>query len=314
MQNFLKTLSQTHLDLKFRTGGGLSVHITEFPGCWMQAADLEALQSDLRTIARTTLAEGDLDYGVFASGAESLTRTIVTLIKQRDGTPIAFNALPVMETEINDRDTKVLHLGLVMVDPGQRSKGFSWILYGLTCFLIFLRNGLRPIHISNVTQVPAITGLVGETFSNVYPTPSLSENIDFHKLLLARAIMKNHRHVFGVGADAGFDEERFVITNAYTGGSDHLKKTFEEAAKYRDEDYNTFCKNALNYERGDDILQLGQMDLSAASTYITKVVPKGSILNVIALSLLVAVRRVILPVSHWFNSSKDFGSLRSIKK
>jgi len=314
MQNFIKSLSQAHLDLTFRTSGGLDVQISEFPGCWMQTDSLAALRTDLRTIAKATLTAGSLDYGVFSEDSDALTRTIVTLVKQRDGTPIAFNALPVMETRINNRDTKVLHLGLVMVDPEQRNRGLSWILYGLTCFLIFLRNGLRPIAVSNVTQVPAVTGLVGETFSNVYPTPSTSENVDFHKLLLARAIMSNHRHVFGVGPDAEFDEDRFVITNAYTGGSDHLKKTFEESAKHRIEDYNDFCQQNLDYNRGDDILQLGQMDLAAAATYISKEVPKGSVLNVIALSTLVAVRRVILPVTHWFNSNKDYGSLRPVKK
>ena len=40
-----------------------------------------------------------------------------------------------------------------MVDPDARSRGFSWVLYGLTCVLLFVRNGLRPLYVSNVTQV-----------------------------------------------------------------------------------------------------------------------------------------------------------------
>ena len=59
--------------------------------------------------------------------------------------------------------------------------------------------------------------------------------------------MRRHRRVFGVGEDAGFDEARFVITNAYTGGSDNLKKSFDVAPKHRDEAYNDFCREQLDY-------------------------------------------------------------------
>ncbi|MBX2824971.1 MAG: hypothetical protein KTR33_09605 [Gammaproteobacteria bacterium] len=315
MRQIIKALSQVYLDLNFKTSNGLHVQIAEFPARWMDHSALSALRQDLRTVAATSLSAGDLDYGVFSADSDRLKQTIVTLVKQRDGTPIAFNALAVIETEAHThRIAKILHLGLVMIDPGQRSRGLSWILYGLTCFLLFLRNGLRPLSVSNVTQVPAVAGLVAETFSNVYPTPASTENADFQKLLLARAIMADHRHVFGVGPEAEFDENSFIITNAYTGGSDHLKKSFEQAAKHRIEHYNSYCEKMLDYERGDDLLQIGQIDLAAASSYISKQVPKGSILNVMALSLLVAMRRVILPVSHWFNSNKDYGNLRALKK
>jgi len=311
MQNYFKTILQTHLDLNFRTNQGLKVQIAEFPGRWMEQEAIKALANDLRTVASSTVTAGELNYGVFSDEAERLKHTIITIVKQSDGTPIAFNALPVIEADINGRETKVLHLGLVMVGAGQRGKGLSWILYGLTCFLLFLRNGLRPIHVSNVTQVPAVTGLVAETFSNVFPTPSAKENSDFRKLLLARSIMSDHRHVFGVGPEASFNEDCFVITNAYTGGSYHLKKTYKESAKHRIEKYNLFCKQALDYDRGDDIFQLGRMDLAAASTYVIRSVPKGSILSVMALGLVIAIQRVVLPVSCWFDADKDFGCLRS---
>ena len=194
------------------------------------------------------------------------------------------------------------------------SRGLSWILYGLTCFLLFLRNGLRPINVSNVTQVPAVVGLVAETFSNVYPSPTLTTNADFQKLLLARAIMTDHRHVFGVGTEAEFDESAFIISNAYTGGSDHLKKTFAQAPKHRIDDYNRFCENTLDYDRGDDVLQLGQIDLAAAASYIRKAVPKGSVLSVAGLGILVALQRVFLPALHWLDSDTDYGCLRPVNK
>jgi hypothetical protein len=71
--------------------------------------------------------------------------TIITLVTHRDGTPIAFNALAIMTLDIQPDPTDVLHLGLVMVDPDQQSGGLSWVLYGLTCFLLFVRNQFRPL-------------------------------------------------------------------------------------------------------------------------------------------------------------------------
>ena len=44
-----------------------------------------------------------------------------------------------------------------------------------------------------------------------------------------------------------FDEERFVITDAYTGGSDNLKKSFAEAPKHRAPLYNEMCERELDY-------------------------------------------------------------------
>ena len=96
----------------------------------------------------------------------------------------------------------------------------------------------------------------------------------FAHLQLARGIMRAHRAVFGVGDEAGFDEARFVITDAYTGGSDALKKTFEAAPKHRDEQYNAFCARELDYARGDDVLQLGRIDLAGARRYLLREVPR----------------------------------------
>ena len=304
-------LSQKYIDIRFKTKDGFNTRILERPGLWMSDVEIGKLSSDLRAVAEKTLKAGNLDYGVFASDRSRLSESILTIIYDKNNErPIAFNALAVMSLNINGHPLEVIHLGLVMVDPGVRSRGLSWILYGLTCVLLFLRAGLRPIYISNVTQVPAIVGMVTKTFSEVYPAPGDGPPQDFRKIQIARAIMANHRHVFGVGEDAGFDETRFIITNAYTGGSDGLKKTFEESPKHRDEAFNSFCHKSLNYERGDDFLQIGLIDLNAARNYLTHMVPPHSILGVISITALLLLQRIALPIIHWFDDKKQYGALR----
>ncbi len=215
-----------------------------------------------------------------------------------------------MDVTLHGRDAEVVHLGLVMVDPSLRSSGLSWVLYGLTCLVLFVRRQLRPLWLSNVTQVPAIVGMVSETFSDVFPAPDPQAHCSFEHLLLAREIMRRHRRVFGVGEDAGFDEARFVITNAYTGGSDNLKKSFDVAPKHRNEAYNIFCREQLDYQRGDDVLQLCRLDLGTAQRFMTKDVPRRSLPAVLATLGVVSLNRLLLPVLHWLSADRPWGILR----
>ncbi|WP_299402684.1 hypothetical protein [uncultured Roseobacter sp.] len=314
MSGLVRALFQSELDLTLATGKQFETRIVERPGLWMSEDELATLSQDLITVASKTLARGALTYGVFSGDPERLKSTIITLVRRKDtGQPVAFNALALMDITTMAEPMEVLHLGLVMVDPEEQSRGLSWVLYGLTCILLLFRNQMRPLWVSNVTQVPAIVGMVAETFSGVFPTPRRPRQRSLQHLLLARTIMADHRHVFGVGGDAGFDEDRFVITNAYTGGSDDLKKTFEEAPHHRDQVYNDFCQQTLDYDRGDDVLQLGQIDLATAVGYLKNSVPRASLASVGLTLVAMMLQRLILPAIHWFDNSRRFGTLRPRK-
>lgn len=308
---WLQAFSQTSIDLTLRTHSGLRTRIVESPGLSLAQEQLDELVSQLRAVAAKTLPAGSLTYGIFSGEREKLSRAIVTLIyEETSGRPVAFNALSVMDVELDGECEKVTHLGLVMVDPEVQGQGLSWVLYGLTTLVLFARDGLRPKWISNVTQVPAVFGMVCETFSDVFPSPQPAARQNFAHLQLARGIMRLHRAVFGVGSEAGFDEARFVITDAYTGGSDALKKTYEVAPKHRDEQYNAFCARELDYARGDDVLQLGRIDLAGARRYLLREVPHGSLPALLAASAVLSLQRLILPVMHWLDDTRVFGTLR----
>jgi hypothetical protein len=299
----------SYLDLRFRAQPGVTARIVERPARHLSDAAVAALVTDLQTVARTVLGDAPLDYGAISGDRERLSDSVLTILYDASGRPIAFNALAWMDLALRGRPTSVLHLGLVMVDPAVRSQGLSWVLYGLTCFLLFARGGLRPIWISNVTQVPAVVGMVAETFSAVFPNVTGAPRSHDH-LALARAIMRRYRHVFGVGPEAGFDEARFVITDAYTGGSDNLKKRFADAARHRVDGYNALCEAMLDYERGDDLLQLGRIDLETARAFVRDAVPRESVAGVLAQSALLALQALVLPVWHWLDAGRDWGSLR----
>lgn len=308
---WLKALTRPTLDLTLTTAPGLTTRIIERPGAVLDDAELAALVEQLRAVAGRTLAQGALTYGVFSDERERLSESIVTLISETaTGRPVAFNALAQMKLELNGEPERVTHLGLVMVDPEVRGRGLSWVLYGLTVLVLFVRGGLRPRWISNVTQVPGVVGMVCQTFSDVYPSPDGGSRQSFSHLSLARQIMRGHRHVFGVGPEAGFDEARSIITDAYTGGSDDLKKSFEQATQHREAHYNAFCREQLDYGRGDDLLQLGRMDLAAARRYLLGQVPRASLPGLIGASAFLLLQRLLLPLVYWLDDSRRFGTLR----
>lgn len=308
---WLKAFSQPTIDLTLRTHAGLRTRIVESPGLSLSEGELDELVSRLRIVAGKTLPAGALTYGIFSGERERLSRAVITLIyEEASGRPIAFNALSVMDVELDGELEQVTHLGLVMIDPEAQGRGLSWVLYGLTTLVLFARDGLRSKWISNVTQVPAVFGMVCDTFSEVFPSPHPGTRQSFAHLQLARGIMRTHRGVFGVGAEAGIDETRFVITNAYTGGSDALKKSYDAVQKHRDEQYNAFCARELDYARGDDILQLGRIDLAGARRYLLSEVPSGSLPGLLATSAVLALQRLVLPVIHWLDDTHGFGTLR----
>ncbi|MFM9863622.1 MAG: hypothetical protein ACKVRO_08445, partial [Micropepsaceae bacterium] len=177
------------------------------------------------------------------------------------------------------------------------------------CFALFLRGGLRPLWISSVTQVPAVVGMVAETFDNVYPGQDGTAQSFVHRHI-AHQIMQHERAAFGVGGDAGFDASRQVITNAYTGGSDNLKKSFEVAAKHRDERYNKFCAGALDYNRGDDVLQIGCVDLTTARRYLMRMVPRSALPQLLVQGAVLSVQSVAAPLIRWLDTSRPLQHLR----
>lgn len=307
---WLRALTSKHLDLKLNPTPDIRARVLDRPGAWLSRRALTALVDDVRTVARATLPDSDLGYGVLGGDKGPLSASVITVLYDRkSGAPIAFNALVWLPVVLRGRSIEVLHLGLVMVDPAARNRGMSWLLYGFTCFVLFLRHGARPLWISNVTAVPAVFGMVSESFAGVYPSPS-RQRPSFEQVLLARQIMASHRSAFGVGGDASFDERRFVITNSYTGGSDHLKKTFEETAKHRTAVFNDACARELDYQRGDDFLQLGQMSMSSAQAYVWDAVPRRSLPGVLLSGLFLLIQAMLLPVLHWLDASNAWGSLR----
>jgi hypothetical protein len=247
--------------------------IYDRPGLWMDDARLARLQAELQTVAHAAVP-GSLAYGVLTGErAPFENRLVVVARNPTSGEVAGFNALPWLAVELGGRTVTVMHFGLLIIHPHFQRQGLQGLLYGLGAFSAFHRSADRPLWISNVTEVPAVFGAVCDQVQAPYPTYHASGPPTDAQRTLATAIMARHRHEFGVGPEAGFDADRFVITGSYTGGSDALKKTFESAPPYRDAACNEFCRAQLDYGRGDDFLQIGQLDATVVTNWLTRRIP-----------------------------------------
>jgi hypothetical protein len=90
-----------------------------------------------------------------------------------------------------------------------------------------------------------------------------------------------------------------------------LKKTFEIAAKHRDKDYNQFCQDQLDYQRGDDVLQIGMIDMASGKRYLLKSVPRAAIAQLLVQAGIILAGSIIAPLLRWLDASKPMGRLRS---
>lgn len=252
----------------------VSATIYNRPGEWMSNAQLARLREEVRGVAKAAIP-GDLTYGVFRPERRPYeTRLIVIGRHEPTGDIVGFNAMPRLDLTVGRRRIEVMHLGLLVIHPNYQRRGFQGLLYGLGAFSLYHRLRERPVWISNVTEVPAVLGAVSDRFLGVYPhyAHPAKEPPPLHREI-ARQIMAHHRHEFGVGPEAAFDEERFVIQGSYTGGSDALKKSFDDAPPYRIQAANQFCREQLDYSRGDDFLQVGQFDTTVIGNWVTSRFP-----------------------------------------
>jgi hypothetical protein len=228
------------------------------PGEWCTDAEIKTLVTDLKSIVLNSKDKEVPEYGVLLGDREDMKSRLISVVYQK-GKPVAFSAQAHVEFRIGLKVVRVLHLGLVYVDKSIRGSGLTSLTYALPNVLLLLQSGIRSRWVSNVTQVPSIFGLVEDFYTEAYPNTSGAPQT-FDHYMIANELVHHHPAVFGVGHDCEYDPKTQIIRNAYTGGSDNLKKSFEETVKSRNEKVNALFRDHLDYSRGDDYIQLAILD------------------------------------------------------
>jgi len=239
------------------------IHCLRFPGLWISDRKLAHLRE---TIERITLSELDAlpEYGVYLPSRDPYKNRIVTLVYEKDEyKPVAFAAMVHCHVKVGVRTHSVVHLGLVIKSKSSLMRNLLFLIYYYPLFYIFILRGFRSFWITSVSMEPSIIGAVADNFGDVYPHYLGITQLNGMKLNIAKTLVSDFGHEFGIGPNAFLDEERFVIQESCRDPSEALSTSYERSAKYRDPRCNTYCKDTIDYERGDELLQIGRLSLNS---------------------------------------------------
>jgi hypothetical protein len=286
--------------------------VYERPGIWCNDLELSNLVEDMRVVAKYGQEGREIPwYGPLTGDRKDLSSRIISIAYDRhENRAVGFSAQSYLHVREGAFSTEVVHLGLIYVDPNYQGKSVSYLLSLLPNVLILIKSGFRDIWISSVSQIPAVVGLVAANYSNVYPSHDAKSRQTFMHKKLGNLIMDQHRSVFGVGYDADYDSERQVIKNAYTGGSDNMKKQFDETTKHRSPEVNELCRTHLDYQRGDDFLQIGQLKFRVVCELFKNKAQNLNNAQIFINLLIIAAAMVAIPLLRWLIPMNSISEVR----
>jgi hypothetical protein len=234
------------------------------PGRWMPHEQLRELHSQLREVAKDSMDAIPNHYLLKEENCRAALSNRVVSVAFLEGTStaIAFTAMVYLPYE----GDIILHLGLTMISKQYRGRRIQSPLFS-RCLMVPMYNLFRTTYtISNIAASPAGLGACSDYFCDVFPnynTPNEAPS-EYH-LAVARHVLQNFRHEFACSAQAHFDERTFVVrgsNDAEGGGApEFIKEDGKPVSKYKRTACNVFCSKLLDLSNGDELFQVGQVDI-----------------------------------------------------
>ncbi|MBX7149824.1 hypothetical protein K1X76_12205 [bacterium] len=247
-----------------------SYHISYLyrPGLKLSAEEACTLNSELALVAKECFEEIP-DYQCLKENSDArdtLKDKIITIARRANGSMAGFcSAVLLPVPGVGD----VLHLGLTCTHPADRHAGLT---HELTSKLIinYLVRGFKfkKIWISNVACVLSSLGNVAMHFENVYPSPHGVYRSNIHQHI-ARIIDQEHRDKAYIQSEAVFDAARFVFRKSVK-GTVFQKDEMDKRYWHRNPELNNFYRSILNFDDGDEALQIGQVGIFTPLKYFWK--------------------------------------------
>ncbi|MGD9823038.1 hypothetical protein [Desulfobacter sp.] len=242
------------------------IKVYQKPGRILPDESIDALARDIREIA------GDCfhalpHYQAIVGTRSALSDKLITLARDKNGTPQGFCSMVFLDIEDVGR---ILHLGLTCVRPEARGKRLTHLLVkkALTEYLL-KQNPFGKIWISNCAGVLSSLGNVAMHFEQVFPSPFYTNCPGATHLKIARAINDRFRQEMYVRPDAVLDEETFVFQGSVKDTVFHKEKN-DLAYHHRKNGLNRFYANMMNFEQGDEVLQVGYFRMVSVVKYILR--------------------------------------------
>jgi hypothetical protein len=241
------------------------IEIYNKPGLNLKATELETLHQEILGLAMECL-DGIPDYQCLSGKKSEYDRLIIAVSRNEEGSMDGFCSSYILDAE---DEGNILHLGLTCVSPRARGLGLTHKLTSKVITTYLLRYSLlKPAWVSNVACVLSSLGNVAMHFEDVYPSPFMEKPSKQH-IKLAKLIDQNFRHELYINHDAVFSPETFVFEKSVTGTM--FEKSEEDRKFYhRDSQLNNFYKEMIDFQNGDEVLQIGKVSLLSYPKYVFK--------------------------------------------
>ncbi len=244
-------------------GGSFIIDVVDQPGRWMSNEELTELQDELGQVAAAAM-DDTLSYGVFSRTRSAFRNRVIAIARDaRTHEPCAFTAMVYLPLRRGSKTETIIHLGLTMIASAYRGKRLQTPLFQRLFFSPIVNQFRLGFVVTNIAASPAGIGAVSDYFLDTYPSYHGDQRpTSFHHEVAAQ-VLGRHRHEFGCSRAATFDEGSFVVqgsNQASGGGASAFIKT-DPVSRYRNATCNEFCARTLDFERGDELFQVGRADL-----------------------------------------------------
>lgn len=244
-------------------GGRFSIKVYDQPGRWMSQTKMAKLQDELASIAQGALDE-PLSYGVFSRTRSAFRNRVVAVAYETStDTPCGFTAMVYLPFRRAGRKTDlIIHLGLTMIASHTRGNRLQTPLFQRIFRSPIVNQFRMSFIVTNIAASPAGIGAVSDYFLDTFPSYHQNTHSTAFHHEVATQVLRRDRHEFGCSRAATFDPDNFVVVGSNQpsgGGASAFIKT-DPVSRYRSPACNEFCASVLNFERGDELFQVGRAD------------------------------------------------------
>ncbi|MEO7162475.1 MAG: hypothetical protein ABI041_06115 [Bdellovibrionia bacterium] len=227
------------------------------PGKWLSDSALSSLREELVRV--NAKAGKDFDYGLFDSTRtpedhKNFLKTANLCIIRDGGEAIGF----FYNLIIQEKPKPVLHAGLVVI---AKNRGHDLMGYAYSWLTVLQYKKYGSYYYTNISSTPSIVGVFSDSFSQVWPNykgnqlkPPSREYVNILSLL-------EHNYINKYFQRCTVNKKRFVLTSPSSEMG--FETNMQKLSRYIKPEVNYFCMFWLDYTKGEDLIQVGQVDLKA---------------------------------------------------
>lgn len=244
----------------------MNYEVLFYPGRRLGEKACADLVKELREVAAECFYDTP-SYQALSGKQEELERAVICVGRDEHGRLLGFCSALALPVEGHGH---VLHLGLTCVHPDARGLNLTHHLTSKLLLKYLIKESMfKETWISNCACVLSSLGNVAMYFENLYPSPYGVAQPSRTHMQIAKSIDAHYRESIAINDSAEFNAEKFVFEGSVD-GTVFEKDAEDERFHHRDRALTEFYQDLLNFENGDEALQIGKVSLLTFPKYIVR--------------------------------------------